>query len=1345
MASDTRQGAGVNDTRGKASAFPTSFAQQRLWLLEQLEGNLAAYHLPYAMRLRGPLDTDSLRRGLETIVARHESLRTNLHAQDGEPVQVVSPPRPLALPCSDLRTLPPEVAEAAVAAQQRAEAERPFDLRTDLMLRAQLLRLADEQHVLLLTLHHIAADGWSVRVLWRELETLYDAFRQQADPDLPELPVQYVDFAVWQRNQLQGERLAQLLEYWRRQLDGLKSLELPTDHPRPLQQSYRGASHDFELPPQLADRLRQLGRRENVTLHMALLAAFQALLARYSGQEDIAVGLPIAGRQEAELEHLIGFFVNTLVLRTDLSGQPTFGELLARMRRVSLGAYDHQDLPFEKIVEELNPERNLNRSPLVQVLFQLLDFSDSPPQLQGVAVEWLPGLNHRARFDLEMSLWTQPDKSLRGSLVYSTDLFEAAFIERLVGHFRTFLAGIVADPGQPIGQLPLLTEAERHQLLVEWNDTRTEYPLDRCVHELFEAQVERVPDAVAVAFEDQKLTYRELNSRANRLAHYLRQCGVGPEVCVGVCMARSLEMVVGLLGILKAGGAYVPLDPAYPKDRIAFMLQDSRTPVLLTQRRLVQSLPAHAAKVVCMDADWECIGAAPDGNVVPAAAPTSLAYVIYTSGSTGAPKGVAIEHRSTVAFIHWARSVFSTEELSGVLGSTSICFDLSVYELFVPLCSGGRVVLVDDALGLSSLSPAANVKLINTVPSAMAELLRLGAVPDSVVTVNLAGELLSTDLVRAIHRQTKAKRVYDLYGPSEDTTYSTYALRLPEGPATIGRPVAGTQVYVLDPCRQLVPVGVPGELYLGGAGLARGYLDRPELTRERFIANPFEKESRLYRTGDRVRWRFNGTLEFLGRLDDQVKLRGFRIELGEIETVLRQCPGVAQSVVVLREDRPGEKRLVAYCVPGNESSSSAADLARQAREKLPEYMVPSAFVALEQLPLTPNGKVDRRALPPPEQDQPEAAVGYVAPRTALEEQLAAIWAEVLGRERVGVRENFFFDLGGHSLLAARLVSRVGQKVGKSVPLAVMFREPTVAGLARYLERPPPPPLDLVEPLRIAGSRVPILWFGNGRPLAHFAARVPAEHPLYWCRPEYLDGRRLHRTPIEGLADRYCRELGQLGLKGPLVLCGYSFGGLLAYAVARQLQDLGQDAALLFMMEPTPPMSIVGKGSSFHETLRQRVAREVRELRPAGGGATLAGLKRKAKALLHFLTWPLTLAYCEALLACRQPVPLGLRWPYARNIYRRTIRDYAPQPVRSRLILVHEEHYMGGRSGLWAGLARGEFHRHVLPSAGHLDFLTMPYVDQWMGLLLSYLDPSGQFPDGKGIGADGDGFAGAQPR
>ena len=1042
--------------------LPLSFAQQRLWFIDQWEPGNPYYNIPTAVRLTGPLDVAALEQSLNEVVRRHEALRTTFVALEGRPVQVIAPvltvpplvfgPRDQRLPVVDLRGL----AEAERGAEARRlaseEARWSFDLARGPLVRVTVLRLDDEEYVLLLNMHHVVSDGWSTGVFIQEMATLYQAFSAGQPSPLPELPIQYADFAVWQRGWLRGEVLEKQLAYWKKQLaDAPAVLELPTDRPRPPVQTYQGTTESFVLSESLTAALQALSREEGSTLFMTLLAAFDALLYRYTGQEDIPLGSPIANRNRSEIEGLIGFFVNTLVLRTGLSGNPTFRELLGQVREMTLGAYAHQDVPFEMLVDELQPERDLSRTPLFQVMFVL---QNAPMPLQGQSGLTFSPLevdSRTAKFDLTLFM-VETAQGLSGTWEYNTDLFDAATVARAVRYFQTLLEGIVADPDHHIADVPILTETERHQLLVEWNDTEVEYPQDQCIHELFEEQVERTPDAVAVVFKDQHLTYQELNRRANQLACHLQTLGVGPETLVGVCVERSPEMVVGLVGILKAGGSYVPLDPAYPQERLTFILEDTQAPVLLAQQQLVEGLPEHRAEVVCLDAGWEHIARERGENPVSEATSENLAYVIYTSGSTGRPKGVVIEHRSAVALIHWARKVFDPGLFAGTLASTSICFDLSVFELFAPLSCGGTVILAETALYLPTLPAAEAVTLVNTVPSAMKELMRVDGVSASVRTVNLAGELLQTQLVEQIYRQETVEQVFDLYGPSEDTTYSTYALRSATGPATIGRPIANTQVYLLDARLNPVPVGVPGELYIGGDGVVRGYLYRPALTAERFIPDPFSEEAgaRLYRTGDLARYLPDGNIEFLGRIDHQVKVRGYRIELGEIEAVLGQQPSVRETVVLAREDEPGDKRLVAYVVPNDEHEPAVSELRRFLQKKLPEYMVPSAFVTLEALPLTPNGKVDRRTLPAPDRVRSELEGVFVAPRTPAEEVLAGIWAQVLGVEQVGVYDSFF-ELGGHSLLATQVVSRIRQAFQVELPLRDFFGIPTVAGLAQAID------------------------------------------------------------------------------------------------------------------------------------------------------------------------------------------------------------------------------------------------------------------------------------------------------
>ena len=906
---------------------PSSVAQERLWFLDQLEPGSTVYNVSGALRIRGPLKVAALEQSLNEIIRRHEVLRTTFSSAEGKPVQTISSSLTLSLPLVDLTDSPSQELEDNARRLARDAARQPFDLARGPLLRATLLRLGEEDHVLLLNMHHIIFDTGSMGPLYRELSVLYEAFLNAESSPLSDLPLQYGDFAVWQREGLHGEVFERQFSYWKKQLKNVSTLQLPTDRARPAVQSFRGKRQSVELSKELTQGLEALSYKEGATLFMTLLAAFQTLLHRYTGQEDIVVGSPMAGRTRAEFQGLIGVFVNAVVLRTNLSGNPTFNEVLARVREMVLGAYAHQDLPFEKLVEKLQPERSLSRSPLFQAMFVLQNAPDESVKFKGLHVSPVRVDSETAEFDLLLSM-SGSGQGIRGSLEYNTDIFEASTIERMLGHFQVLLKNIVNNSEISIGRLPLLTEAEQHQLVIEWNDTKTDYPRSKTIPQLFEEQVERTANATAVVFEDQKLSYGELNARANQLGHYLRELGVGPETLVGICVERSFEMVVGILGILKAGGAYIPLDPSYPKERLAFMLEDTKAPVLLTQKRLVENLPEHGGRVVCIDKDSAEITQQSNENPASSITSGNLAYVIYTSGSAGKPKGVAITHRSLVALLSWTHTVFTPADRAGVLASTSMCFDLSMFELFAPLSCGGKVIVAENALAVAALSAASEVTLVNTVPSAMAELLKLNAIPSSVCTINLAGEPLRSSLVKDVYKRTSATKVYDLYGPSEATTYSAFALRTRTGPQTIGKPILNTQIYILDCNLQPVPIGVPGELHIGGDGLARGYLDRPELTAGQFIPNPFSKEpgERLYKTGDLARYLTDGNIELLGRLDNQVKIHGFRIEPGEIEAALNQHPGVQDSVVVVREGKPGEKHLVAYVVPRRQLESAVSDI-----------------------------------------------------------------------------------------------------------------------------------------------------------------------------------------------------------------------------------------------------------------------------------------------------------------------------------------------------------------------------------------------------------------------------------
>jgi amino acid adenylation domain-containing protein len=1068
--------------------------------------------------------------------------------------------------------------------------------------------LSEQEHLLLRVVHNIVLDGWSSGIFDSELCIAYNAFLTGHEPELPELPIQYADYAAWQREWLRGEVLEEQLAYWKSRLSDVSTLELPTDRPRPTVASDRGAHLTFELPAPLTGALKALGQREGATLFMTLLAAFQVLLHRYSGQEDIAVGAPIAGRTHRETEGLIGFFVNTLVLRTDASGDPAFRELLARVRENALAAYAHQDLPFEKLVEELAPARDLSRNPLFQVMFALQNAPGATLALEGLEVSRQPLEGHTAKFDLYLAVREAPS-GLRMSWEFSTDLFDASTIERMARHFGRLLEAIVADPEQRIGELPLLDAAERRQLLVEWNNTEADYPRDRCIHELFEAQSARTPDAVAVVFEERQLTYAELNARASELAQHLMILGVGPEVLVGICLERSLESIVGMLGILKAGGAYVPLDPGYPREHLAFMLHDTQAPVLLTREGLLGQLPQYEGRILCLDRDWPQISAHnQDGDlhIRMAARPepeVNGAYVIYTSGSTGLPKGVVGLHQGIVNRLSWMWKDIPFDPGEVFCQKTSLTFVDSVCEIFGPLLQGFPLVVVSDACvkdprRLVEILSTRHVTRIVVVPSLLRALLEtyddLGDRLPRLTLWVTSGEALSPELLRPFRKQLPHSRLLNLYGSSEVaadvTCYDTAATRS-HSSVPIGRPIANTRVYILDRHGEPVPVGVPGELYVAGAGLARGYLNRPELTAEKFLPDPFSAVpgARLYRTGDRARYRPDGNIEYLGRIDDQVKIRGFRVELGEVEAALAEHPAVCQAVVLARDDALGDKRLVAYVVLDTDRSLDQSTVRTELRSRLPDYMIPSHFITLPALPLTPHGKCDRMALTKMEGVVLAVGTEYVAPRNELEYQLTAIWQKVLDQERVGIHDNFF-DLGGHSLLAARLAVEIEKLLHRKLPIAILFQSPTVESLARWLtEENWAPQWSSLVPLQPLGSRPPFFlmhgWGGDMYGSLGLARLLPRDQPTYGLQAVGLDGKSARHTNVEDMAAHYVQEIRAFQPAGPYYLGGYSIGGVIAFEVAQQLHRLGERVALLALLDGAPigalPWTVYGRVVGSH--------------------------------------------------------------------------------------------------------------------------------------------------------------------
>jgi amino acid adenylation domain-containing protein/non-ribosomal peptide synthase protein (TIGR01720 family) len=1031
-----------------------SYAQQRMWFLWQLDPQSGAYNLPGAVRLTGRLNLPALEQAFASLVARHETLRTVFQHQADDTLLQVPASAPLVIDLVDFSALPAPEREGAVAQAAGQQSVLPFDLSVGPLLRVSLLKLADEEHVLLLTLHHIVSDGWSMNVLIDEFIRCYDAFEAGMQPQLAPLPIQYSDYALWQRRWLEAGEQARQLDYWQVQLgDEHPVLELPTDHPRPAMPSYRGTRYEFAVDAQLAEQLRATAQKHNITLFMLLLGAFNALLHRYTGQTDIRVGVPIANRNRAEIEGLIGFFVNTQVLRTKLDGQTRVDELLRAIKETALGAQAHQDLPFERLVEALKLERSLSQTPLFQVMYnhqpQVADIS-SVSTASGLALGVIEWEGRTTQFDLTLDTYEKGGK-LHAALTYANDLFDAATIARMAQHWIHLLHGMVADSQQRISDLPLLESAEYQRIVHDWNRADESFPQDLCIHQLISQQVAANPDALAVTFATTQLTYAELDGQANRLAHKLIELGVGPEVRVGVAMQRSGSLLVALLAVLKAGGAYVPLDPDYPAERVAYMLEDSRARVLLTEQSVAATLTVAAETQVLLmdDMSWT---AYPASAPVTRVTPDNLAYVIYTSGSTGKPKGVAIAHRNVLALIDWSKSVYSQEDIQGVLASTSVCFDLSVWELFVTLANGGSVIIARNALELPQLPARDQVRLINTVPSAINALQRDGQIPPSVRIINLAGEPLKQSLVDALYQQSTVEHVYDLYGPSEDTTYSTWTRREAGGRANIGRPLKHTASYVLDADLQPVPQGVSAELYLAGAGITRGYLARPGMTAEKYVPNPLASNGeRLYRTGDLTRYQADGSLQYVGRIDHQVKVRGFRIELGEIEARLLQQAAVHE-LAVLAQDGVNGQQLVAYIVPTDPALLDDADaqtslretLKAALRQHLPDYMVPAFLLFLAQLPLTPNGKLDRKALPAIDGSQQQRE--HVAPRTAMERALAAIWQDVLAIDNVGLEDNFF-ELGGDSIVSMQVVSRARQ-AGIMLSPKDLFQHQTIRSLAQ---------------------------------------------------------------------------------------------------------------------------------------------------------------------------------------------------------------------------------------------------------------------------------------------------------
>ncbi len=1198
--------AAIDSMRQTASSVPTdgiqpvarsgplqpSFAQQRLWFLAQLDQAAGgAYHVPIRLRLKGELDVLALRATLDRIVYRHESLRTTFVQIGAETAQVVAEPEGFPLREIDFRSMSDHDRELSVKNEAVEEMKRPFDMQAGPLVRGSLLRLDVHEHVLLVTMHHIIADAWSMGLLVREMSALYAAFSRDAPDPLPSLPVQYPDYAAWQRRWLQGDLLKSQLDYWKQQLAGAPVLlDLPTDRPRPSVQSYRGGSIALNLGAELTADLRRLVRDEGVTLFMAVFTAWWVLLSRLSGNEDIVIGAPVANRQHTEIEELIGFFVNTLALRLRVEDDPSVSGMLQRVREMTLAAYNHQELPFEQVVEMLQPPRSTSHNPIFQTVLMLNNTPKGDElDLPGIRVEHLHIPHLTTQYDLTLS-FVDAGESLTGTIEYSSDLFDRATVLVFSERLKRVLAAMAADRGRPLSSIALVSESERRQLLVAFNDgASVDYSKEQLIHELFEARVLADPQAVAVVYEDRHLSYGELNARANQVAHRLRTLGVRPDDRVAICVERSLELVVGLLGILKAGGAYVPLDPSYPVQRLRYMLSDCAPVALLTQSSLRDGEVLRDARVPTVMLDGEGLSELaeqPNENLerqLLGLTPRHLAYVIYTSGSTGEPKGVMVEHTNVCQLFGSTGERFGFDKRDVWTLFHSFAFDFSVWEIWGALSYGGRLIVVPyetarSPLAFYELLCATGVTVLNQTPTAFKQLSAAqgqSTQRHALRVVIFGGEALEAHALQEWVRSNGVlqPKLVNMYGITETTVHVTYhsltreQVELP-GASNIGRPLPHLQVYLLDRGGQPVPLGVRGEIYIGGAGVARGYLNRPQLTAERFIEDPFEAGGRLYRTGDLGRYRADGSIEYLGRNDHQVKIRGFRIELGEIEAQLNRCEGVREAVVIAREDVPGEKRLVGYVVAQEGRALTVAQMRSRLQEALPEHMVPAGIVQLEALPLTPNGKLDREALPAPD----EAAIPtrtYEAPQGELESAIAQIWQELLGVGRVGRQDNFF-DLGGHSLLAAHCVARIRQAVNMEVPLRTLFASPMLCSFAASILAQSESPAMTLVPIRSDGTdRALFLIHPAGGELAYAAelARwLPADLPIYGLAAKGLLQGESPLLTIEQMAADYIKEMLRVQAKGPYRVAGWSVGGIIAYEIANQLLNRGEPVEFLGLID-----------------------------------------------------------------------------------------------------------------------------------------------------------------------------------
>lgn len=1163
----------------RSKPLPLSYSQQRMWFIQQLAPEATAYNLLFVSRQKGALKVPILRQVVDLLSRRHEAFRTTFAMTGAGPVQRIAPWQAPHLVEIDLRRLPKKLRETEARRIAQEEGRRPFDLERGPLARISVVKLDQDDHILILNLHHIVGDQWSFGILGRDFASYYNALSQELP--LPEMPlaVQYADYAAWQRRCLTEAVLKDQEDYWRKTLADLSTLNMPTDYPRPSMQTFRGAYCSLDIPDSMIETLKKFGAQNRITSFMTMLACFQLLLSRYSGQTDVAVGSPIANRTQMAMEQLIGTFVNTLVIRLNLGGDPPFVELVERVKEASLGAFTHQDYPFDRLVDTLQTARDPSMAPLIQVLFNMVNAPIGDIQLYGLKWEPFEVDPGSAQFDLSLTIELEVAK--KAYLTFNTDLFKRETAVRLLQHFLSLLQDAVERPDARISELSMLGKSERTQLLVDWNSTASPYPHTQCFPELFEARVQQTPDAAAVSMDGACLSYQDLNARANRLARLLVRAGVRPKTIVGLCLDRSVEMVSALLAIMKAGACYVPLDPDYPRDRLRFMVEDSGAPFVLTTSALAERFAGQSCRQICLDKEAAALQQEADDNLAPMATAEDLAYVLYTSGSTGHPKGVQIRHSSLTNFLWAMKDQPGCTSRDVMLSVTTLSFDIAALELYLPLLVGGRVELVSRAVAMDGWRlvrtlEAVQPTIMQATPATWRLLLESGWPGSSTLTALCGGEALPPDLASQLLKRTKV--LWNMYGPTETTVWSTMDRVMPEEPEiTIGRPIANTEIYVLDTHLQPVPVGVPGELFIGGAGLAQGYHRRSDLTRDRFIRHPFshDPEARIYRTGDLARYREDGKLIHMGRLDTQVKVRGFRIELEEIQSVLSRHPKIRQAVVTARADQQGLKQLAAYVVAADGAAPAADELRAYARAFMPEYMVPSYFVVLDKLPLTANNKIDVRALPAPETSSHAGRAARIAPRNGMELQLTALWQQVLGVQEIGIHDNFF-DLGGHSFKAAQLFFQLEAVFGRQLPLATLFQAPTVADLAAVLTQANwRPPWQSLVAIQAEGKSTPLFMVpgvgGNVLVFAKLAKLLGADQPIYGLQARGLDGKEAPFTSVPEMATHYVQAMKQVHPQGPFLIAGVCTGGLIAYEMARQLRAEKTETTI-FMLDTWHPDS-----------------------------------------------------------------------------------------------------------------------------------------------------------------------------